>query len=367
MSSSYCPDIHHNLAIDYVNGKTLIGPCCQSGRIIVEEGTVRDHWNHPQLKKLREQDYLDPTFCNSCIMVETAGAKSRRQGQVEFYKDWNSQNKKLRGLDIRLGNLCNLKCTICSPAFSTAWISDAKKLGLPIQEFSYYEKNLQFDTHSINLIKNLELIHFWGGEPLIDDKHAKILEFLDRADVLKNCKVQYNTNGTHKVDDNVLDLWSKAKLVEIYFSIDDIGDRFEYQRYPAKWIKVVENLSWYKDKLAPNHLFNITCTISYLNIWYLSELIDWKIINFNSNRLGDIIPLSFQPANGSCEIDYLSPKLKKLLLEKFCNYPELLPYLEIPNVRDNHEPKKFLEYIDKLDVIRDTNWSSTFNEFSKIL
>jgi len=367
MSSNHCFDIHHNLAIDYANGKTLIGSCCQSGRIAVEEGTIEEYWNHPQLQKLREQNYLDPLFCNSCIMVEKAGARSRRQGQIEFYKDWNNQNKKIRGLDFNLSNLCNLKCTICSTEYSTAWIPDAKKLGLPIKEYNYYDKKKQFKLHDPSLLSDLEIVHFWGGEPLIDDKHVKILEFLDTADILKNCKVTYNTNGTHKVDDHVLDLWSRAKLIEIHFSIDDIGDRFEYQRYPAKWNDLVENLSWYKDKLAPNHLFYINCTLSYLNIWYVPELIDWKLSYFNTNRLGDITNLLFQPAHGFCSFEYLSSKVKKCLLEKFCNYPELLPYIEISNVLDNYEPKKFLEYIDKLDVIRGTNWSATFNEFHNVL
>ena len=361
-----CYDIHHNIAIDYVNGKTSIGPCCQSGRIEVDEGTIASHWNHPQLQKLRKQDYLDPGFCNSCITVELAGGKSRRQSQIEFYQGWDS-NKKIRGLDIKLGNLCNLKCVICGPEYSTAWIADAEKLGKNIENFIYYDKKIQFELRDGTALLDLVLVHFWGGEPLIDNKHVKVLEFLDTLDILKNCRITYNTNGTHKVDDHVLSLWAKAKLVEIYFSIDDIGDRFEYQRYPAKWHTVLENLEWYKKQLPSNHLFYINCVISYLNIWYLSELVEWKVNNFDTNNQGDKVQLLFQPAFGPCAINTLTNHLKKQLVEKFARYPELLPYLEIPTTQSEYTPITFKKYIVKLDVIRETSWANIFKEFAEVL
>lgn len=366
MESKHCYDLHHNIAIDYINGKTLIGPCCQSGRIVVDESSITDYWNHPRLEKLRSQSTLDTYFCNSCIAVEASGGKSRRQNQIEFYQGWDS-SKQIRGVDIKLGNLCNLKCTICGPDSSTAWIPDAEKLGQNIQDFVYYNKKLQFELSDSTALTDLELVHFWGGEPLIDNKHIKVLEFLATAGLLKNCRITYNTNGTHKVDQHVLDLWAQAKLVEIYFSIDDIEHRFEYQRYPAKWQLVVDNLAWYKEHMPPNHLFYITCVVSYLNVWYLPELIKWKADNFNTNRLGDNIQLLFQPALGVCAITILSNKLKHQLVEQFAGHTELMPFVKMPNIQDSYTPSRFVDYVNKLDAIRNTNWTTTFKEFVRLL
>jgi len=368
---NYCYDIHHNLAIDYVNGKTLIGPCCQSGRIETTDNKITDQWNHIELLNLRQEnlkDNLPEKFCKSCIDPEAAGLKSRRQNQIEFYQNWNSIGKKIRGLDLKLSILCNLKCLICGPDLSTAWADDSRKLGKEVTIFPQYIKNLQFDMSDKSILEDLELVHFHGGEPLVDDKHLQVLEYLDDCGVLKNCRVTYNTNSTHRVNDRVLEFWNKAKIVELFFSIDDIGNRFEYQRNPAKWKTVNENLIWFKENISNNHLFYITSVVSYLNIWYLAELVEWKKSNFDSNRLGDSIQLKFQSDVGSeCRITYLPANVKTQLVERFENYPMLLELLDLYAEQENYYPVKFVEYVDKLDAIRNTSWVETFKEFNKIL
>lgn len=368
---NYCYDIHHNLAIDYVNGDTLIGPCCQSDKFEVPTGTIDSYWNSPTLQRLRQdnlQGNLSNEFCHSCIKVEAIGLKSRRQNQIEFYRDWNPINKKIRGLDLKLSILCNLKCLTCGPNLSTAWADDARKLGKEVNIFPQYIKNLQFDMSDKSILEDLELVHFHGGEPLIDDKHLQVLEYLNHYGILKNCRVTYNTNGTHRVNDRVLEIWKKAKLVEVFFSIDDIGDRFEFQRFPAKWDTVKQNLIWFKENIPNNHLFYVTSVVSYLNIWYLPELIEWKTANFNSNRLGDTIQLKLQSDIGSkCNITSLSTKVKKQLISRFNQYPMLLELLDLYPEKENYHPTEFIDYIARLDAIRNTNWAETFKEFDKIL
>ena len=69
ISSNYCYDIHHNLAIDYINEKLSVGTCCQSGRVISEETAIDRLWNINELKKIRSENIegkLSDTFCNSC-------------------------------------------------------------------------------------------------------------------------------------------------------------------------------------------------------------------------------------------------------------------------------------------------------------
>jgi hypothetical protein len=374
INSNYCYDIHHNLAIDYVNEKLSVGTCCQSGRVISEKTSIEGLWNINELKKIRSENIegkLSHTFCNSCTKLEKTGNISRRYASHEFYQEWNTDKKIIRGLDIKLGNLCNLKCTICGPNSSSAWIPDAKKLGINVSENMYYKKahnkNLNLTLDNIDVIKNLEMIKFWGGEPLMDEKHADILEQLDQLGILKNCRVVYNTNGTHRVSDRIINLWGKANLVELYFSIDDIEDRFNYERFGADWNGVVDNLKWYYESLPSNHLFYLMTTVSYLNIWYLPELYDWKKQNFDTNCMGDENKILLQPATGICSIDTMSDKLKNKLLNKFKLYPDLINFLQFPKVKNDYLPTKFFDYTKKLDQIRSTNWKNTFHEFETIL
>jgi len=376
MTPNYCHDIHHNLAIDYINKKVSVGACCQSGRVVanIENPTIDQLWNNTELKKIRIDNLngkLSNTFCELCTKLEAVGNKSRRHASEEFYQGWNSNNKIIRGLDIKLGNLCNLKCTICGPDSSTSWIPDAKKMGMLISKNDYYNKDynkqLNLSVNDPTIIKNLEMIKFWGGEPLMNETHADILEMLDQLDILKNCRVVYNTNGTHRVSNRVLNLWSKAQLLELYFSIDDIEDRFEYQRFGADWNSVVDNLKWYYESLPSNHLFYLMTTVSYLNLWYLPELYDWKKQHFDTNRMLDETKIILQPATGKCSVDIVSSDLKKQLLDKFNSYPDLVNFLNVCKEESNYTPVAFFEYINRLEQIRKTNWSKTFIDFAKIL
>jgi organic radical activating enzyme len=376
MTPNYCYDIHHNLAIDYTNKQVSVGACCQSGRFEtnIENPTVDQLWNIAELKKIRIDNLngkLSNTFCESCTKLEEVGNKSRRHASEEFYQGWNSNNKICRGLDIKLGNLCNLKCTICGPHYSTSWIPDAKKMGMVISKNDYYNKDynkqLNLSVNDPDIIKNLEMIKFWGGEPLINETHADILEMLDRLNVLKNCRVVYNTNGTYRVSERVLELWKKANLVELYFSIDDVGARFDYQRYGASWSLVEENVQWYKDKLSSNHLFYIMCTVSYLNLLYLDELYAWKKQNFDTNRMGDFVQICLQPAVSRCSVENIPENFKEHLLNKFQDNKELINFLNFCQTGKQHCQLQFVNYVSKLDSIRTTNWKAVFPELFQIL
>jgi len=375
MIDKYCYDIHHNLAIDYVNGQISIGSCCQSGRILTNDQDLSNLWTNEQLIKIRQlnkQNQLPDSFCSMCTKIEKVNLPSRRIQTAKFYQNWNAVDKQIRSLDIQLGNLCNLKCTICGPNYSTSWIPDAVKLGKTIKKYSLYDKsynnnNLKLKVNDLSILQNLEMIKFWGGEPLLNEKHAEILEFLQQMDVLKNCRVIYNTNGTHKVSDRVLDLWSKANLVELYFSIDDTGARFDYQRYGANWSLVEENLQWYKDKLPSNHLFYIMCTVSYLNLLYLDELYKWKKQNFDTNRMGDFVQICLQPAVGQCSVENIPENFKEHLLNKFQDNKELINFLNFCQTGKQNCQLQFVNYVSELDSIRTTDWKTVFPELFQIL
>ena len=65
----------------------------------------------------------------------------------------------------------------------------------------------------------------------------------------------------------IFDLWSHFKRVEVAFSIDDVGEQFEYQRHPAKWIEVNQNLAKFKERQTDNMEFQICSTINIFNIF----------------------------------------------------------------------------------------------------
>ena len=357
----YCPEIHHNLSIHYVNNKVILGPCCIAKHTPVKNNRILDHQEIIFLRNENNQGKLTST-CNPCITSEKYGGSSRRLNQLDYYKNYQGG---IRGLDIHLGNLCNLKCVICGPHDSTSWRQDWESLGFEIKEEWKYDKRDQYDINWLAQLKDLEMVHFWGGEPLMGDAHVNFLKELDNAGTLKNCRIQYNTNGTHTVSDEVLELWSQAHLVEIYFSIDDIDERFEYQRTNSKWKEVTENLLWFKHNLPNNHLLYVNTVWSYLNVYYLEELYDWLENNFYSNRFGDDNKFILHQAVGRCQLTSLTSKQHTALSKKLTR-DIFRPILKQINISKNSN-EQFIHYLKNLDNVRNLNYKDTHPEWGEIL
>jgi MoaA/NifB/PqqE/SkfB family radical SAM enzyme len=69
-------------------------------------------------------------------------------------------------------------------------------------------------------------------------------------------------------------LWQHFKEVEIQLSIDGVGSRFEYIRYPGNWSQVESNVAEYVSKQSQITL-SVSHTVSAYNIYYLDEFFTW--------------------------------------------------------------------------------------------
>lgn len=292
MAKWNCSEPYNTAYLEQTHRGLEVAPCCVADKQLYDYN--HSLFDQPYLQDIRQKfnNNIVPDACNYCSKNEHKGYTSRRQssGQEPIHN-------KIKNLEIHLGNYCNLKCVICNNRWSSAWSKDAQAMGLDTF------KNFKFDTANINLdLDEVEWLHFNGGEPLFTDVHAEILE---RIPYPEKCSVYYNTNGTIKVKDSVFDLWSKFKLVKLVFSIDDIGDRFNYQRTNADWDTVESNLFWYRDVSPVNMMFGINRTVSKLNHPYTTELDEWFAKSFATNRLGDPNDFTEQLAVGPCSLDSL--------------------------------------------------------------
>jgi hypothetical protein len=107
-------------------------------------------------------------------------------------------------------------------------------------------------------------------------EHFDMLQGLVDRGIAHNIEIHYNTNGTQWPARAEL-IWCHFKTVEIAFSIDDIGTRFEYQRSNAVWSEVETNLSQFKqlrDRNA-NIQLQVCTTVNVFNVLYLEEVANW--------------------------------------------------------------------------------------------
>jgi hypothetical protein len=372
----FCYEIYKNLAVWSRNGRLSYNPCSFYKGYIKEsdEFNLADVWNSPEHLKLKhsvENDIAIPG-CQQCYDAEDHGLESRRMGSKKLYEEYHQDTAVdldgPSGLDYSVGNLCNLKCVICNPCNSTKWIPDYQKL-YPLKSIEQYqfEKYNQIEITDSDALKNIKNVHFHGGgEPLMVENHVNLLKRIDEVKGLSDVRVFYNVNGTHTVSDSVLKLWEKCRLIELYFSIDDVGQRFNYQRTGADWDQVQINLSWFFDNMPHNHMFNINCTWGYMNLYYLPELIDWYQANFLTNRYGDPVNLIFQRAVGEFNIQHLNDAVKKTLFDRFLKYPQLIELVKsIKTSNDAH--LTFWKHIQEIDQIRNTDYKKLHSEWSQLL
>ena len=276
--------------------------------------TLSDVKNSKWLKDIQQKFLNNEKLeaCNNCWHEEKAGIQSKRLRENFYWGEDFIPNTK--ALDLKLGNICNSKCRICSSFASSQWAAEElkmnpdnegarrfNKLGMwPKTNENFWE---DIDTH----LKNREKLEFFGGEPLMIERHYEILERCVDLGIAKNISLSYNTNGSIFPQDKI-QLWEQFKKVEIFLSIDDINERFEYIRFPGNFTEVITNLGLFSKLDKSIFSIGIFQTISIFNIMHMVELTE-----FISRHFDDIdihYNMVFTP-------DHISPKvLPKRIKEK---------------------------------------------------
>jgi MoaA/NifB/PqqE/SkfB family radical SAM enzyme len=280
-----------------------VGLVTANGAIMnLQTSTLTEVWNSDYMKTIRLQmlDNKIPASCTKCFKEESSGITSKRQWETVVWKerlDLDSivANTQADGtlpvsipyFDLRLGNLCQLKCIMCSPHDSSSWIKEwkiqypkYKTTELQIDQgwdsafdYTWYKKGNFLDDMR-GQSENIRELYFAGGEPLLIPEHYKILEFMVDSGSAVNCILRYNSNGL-ELPEKLFELWKHFKQVKFNFSVDAVGEQNEYIRYPSKWDDVVANLKRLDD--TPNNItVNIACAVQLLNVLTISELVHWK-------------------------------------------------------------------------------------------
>jgi len=323
-----CIDAFKNLNVVKYGNQLSLSPCCVSPPRLADK---IEFYDNQHLKQIREQWTQGnfPAACSSCQAAEKSTGSSRRIHSNQWYQDhgyYNNTVEMLR-LDYWTGDQCNLACAICGPHSSSTWKQELK-LEIPLEKtiINHFWKTLD--------LTQLKFVHFNGGEPLLSKEHVNFLQSIPDK---KQVQLNYNTNATILPSKQLLELWEQFDLIKLDFSIDDIAARFNYQRYPADWTRVTNNLQWFVDQSPHNCMLAVNTSISVLNHYTIADLDLWLNQNFYISRFGDQIEHRRQPVTGILALD---------------------------NIK---YPYKIQDYLNSLDNRRNTNWESTFPELKSIL
>jgi MoaA/NifB/PqqE/SkfB family radical SAM enzyme len=290
-----------------------VGLVKQDGVVMnLRDHTIEEVWNSEQMKQTRLQMLAGdkPASCLKCYQEEHNGIVSKRQWETVVWKERINIEEivaktspdgalpvDIPYFDLRLGNMCQLKCVMCSPHDSSAWIKEWKiqypkyktiELKQDQQwdidfDYTWYQKGVFLESMR-SQAHNIKELYFAGGEPLLIPEHYKILEFMIESGAASGCILRYNSNGL-ELPEKLFELWKHFKQVKFNFSVDAVGARNDYIRYPSKWADVVANLKRLDDT-PDNIVVNIACAVQLLNVLYVPELVHWKnSMNFKKINL----------------------------------------------------------------------------------
>lgn len=405
MSNTFCPLPWQHLATHPHGGVTL---CCISDHtdglnrarnyketydefLDLNKNTIKQHINSDYYKEVRLQmlNNIKPKACMRCYKEEDKGIKSKRQHEATVFPSYTADYAStltsedgsipmdLRFVELRLGNVCNVRCRTCNPASSSKWLDDYKSivqkadfvnkgyLGLNFPEDFKWAEDDNFYDDLYESAPNLEVLYINGGEPTLIKQHWTYLQKLVNSGRSENIVLWYNINCT-MLPPVALELWPKFKEARICLSIDDLEDRNAFIRSGTDWNAVCNTI----DKLLPHKedlVLRITQTVSAYNYATLPEFFEW------ANSIGIEVDMNFV-----YDPDYLSPmaippRARELIHTRFRkvlgNDHKLGTLLSMFNTPEWDELKweQFCRYNDLLDkndtdLGKVSNWRETFTE-----
>lgn len=392
--------------------------CCRSHPIgNIKENTLEELWNNDVMKHIRKQVLNDerPKECEPCFNLEDQGVESLRmrhiagkipEARINLYPNALSKLKEdfsmpfeIPTMELKLNNLCNLKCRMCHPGDSTSW-NDWDQ----VEEFYKKDNNIIFHLVEENNLKKkpfldkfqdnpqwwaslekllpyFRRVEFAGGEPLMDPQHYRILDML--APHGNQIEIKYATNLSilGKSNRTIWDYWPKFKSIAVNVSIDGIGSSYEYIRGNARWSELVNNIKQIKQIPNISRIVGAV-TVQVSNVLVLDKIIEYFLndleIVFHSHRVEFPRELSAQ---------VLPRPLLNLAITRLENiksyvpnfkfvksHPQLLKYtldqiqdnINYLNARDqSYRWNSCIEFNKRLDLTRNQSFIEVTPEFKE--
>ena len=368
MTKTYC-DYPFNHQYVHMSGSVRL--CCATMENITDDKGNNVHMNNESLQKTWNNAYMKKArlamkngevlkACRKCIDQEARGYRSMRR---ELMQESNLAKVNADGsmeimphiLELHFGNVCNLKCKMCGQDYSNQVGKEILDIGKEDKEFlewvykqsgnvNNWTNNLsvEYKWFQNNKVKNrlfefvsshITELTLIGGEPTVIPEFYELLDYCYERNTLENKKIVIVTNLTN-TNPKMTKWLPKIKKWTIWSSLDGIGEITEYIRYPSKFKKIVESLSFYRDMINTHGNGHITFSpaIQLLNIHQLDDMLKW-FIDFSQGSWGKDFDVSW---------------MSQVWYPKICNY-DVAPREYRLKVADKLEQS--IDYLRKHDGI----------------
>jgi MoaA/NifB/PqqE/SkfB family radical SAM enzyme len=329
----------------------------------------REYWNSDYVNDIRT-DLLNNKYPPQCGICE----RKINNGVFNEKDVWDNRiktssydiniNDIAKGpsfFDYRPGNKCNLKCRMCKPVSSNLIEKEVVDNPELLEFHPIYEEQESYDIITDQYkkfpIKDLKIM---GGEPTVDDD---VLSFLNVVanNIVPPPVLRFTTNATN-LNTKFLKAIKRYNDVRITFSVDGVGDTYDYIRTNANWNKTRKHIEQaFEKNIANDYIFNIVLTP--YNIFNIINLIKWLSDLYDK---GYKFYLSFIESNELfTSISAILPNHVEDTLEQLYRITKILPdnKQQLMNLIQMYETYKFNQsnhdafkkYNNMIDKIRKTN------------
>jgi hypothetical protein len=272
--------------------------------VIYSSEGIEKAWNSSFMTALRREmlDGQRPPACRRCFRDEDLGMRSHRQMSNEMFHDriaealaltapdGTSSLEHICSVDLRLGNLCNLRCRMCSPVSSKALLREfADFYGLAkdhaklvhLRQLDWFSRQEVWDIFE-TYVPQIERLHFAGGEPLLIPQMFDFLERVVAMGRASDMTLSYITNLT-VLPPRIFDLWPHFKNVSVTVSLDGFDEINTFIRYPSKWSTLDRNMKTLDaaaERLHCRNSLSFNVTVQVFNIFHLDILLEYVARSF---------------------------------------------------------------------------------------
>ena len=336
-----------------------------------------------------------PAECQYCWNMEDQAKLSDRHyrsgepwAAVDFEKIKNSTGDEddiiPSYVEVNFNHACNLKCSYCSPQFSSSWQEEVDRHGayptsqphnapthftgsrkpIPAREYNPYVE--AFWKWWPELYPQLEHFRMTGGEPLMDRNTYRVFDYVLEH---PNPKLHLNVTSNFSVEDQLFEKYISyvkrlcTKDIEHfmqYVSMDSgIPAQAEYIRHGLDFERMAENVDRFLTDIPYRNSLTFIITMNNLSVTGFQPFMEWilKLRQQHSTtyqRVWFDTPVLREPAWQSLQ---LLPESYVVMLE------QAKAYMKLHVETDVNRFHGFKDYeIARLD--RDIAWMRTGQQMS---
>jgi MoaA/NifB/PqqE/SkfB family radical SAM enzyme len=251
-----------------------------------------------------------PAECSYCWAAEDNGQLSDRH--YRSGESWAAEDLEAIAnstgdedwipsyVEVNFNHACNLKCSYCSPQFSSSWLAEVEAEGgyptrvphnspdyflgsrrpIPAREYNPYVE--AFWQWWPELYPKLRHFRMTGGEPLMDHNTYRVFDYvLALPNPLLHLDVTSNFSVEEKLFDKYIGYVKRLCDTQIehfmqYVSVDSgVMEQAEYIRHGLDSGRLINNVERYLSEVPNRNSLTLIVTMNNLSITGLQDLLDW--------------------------------------------------------------------------------------------